>query len=57
MGKIRENDLVLIYGFGAAGVASASVMRWGNVALGLVPHLNEPESALKSYLDHNFAPC
>jgi 3-oxoacyl-[acyl-carrier-protein] synthase-3 len=35
MGKIRENDLVLIYGFGAAGAASASVMRWGKVALGL----------------------
>ncbi|MDZ8236768.1 MAG: 3-oxoacyl-[acyl-carrier-protein] synthase III C-terminal domain-containing protein [Nostoc sp. ChiQUE01a] len=35
LGKIRENDLVLIYGFGAAGAASASVMRWGKVALGL----------------------
>ncbi|ARV57288.1 3-oxoacyl-ACP synthase [Nostocales cyanobacterium HT-58-2] len=37
LGKIRENDLVLIYGFGAAGAASASVMRWGNVALGPDP--------------------
>ncbi|WP_414567519.1 3-oxoacyl-ACP synthase III family protein [Nostoc sp. CCY 9925] len=35
LGKIRENDLVLIYGFGAAGAASASIMRWGKVALGL----------------------
>lgn len=43
LSKIRENDLVLVYGFGAAGAASASVMRWGNVALGLVP-LNEPYS-------------
>ncbi len=42
LSKIRENDLVLIYGFGAAGAASASVMRWGNVALGPVP-LNEPD--------------
>lgn len=33
LGKIRENDLVLVYGYGAAGVASANVMRWGNVAL------------------------
>lgn len=33
MGKIRENDLVLMYGFGAASSASAIVMRWGNVAL------------------------
>jgi 3-oxoacyl-[acyl-carrier-protein] synthase III len=40
MGKIRENDLVLMYGFGAASSASASVMRWGDVALGPVP-LNE----------------
>jgi len=37
LGKIRENDLVLIYGSGAAGAASASVMRWGNVALGREP--------------------
>lgn len=36
-GKIRENDLVLMYGFGAAGSAAASVMRWGNVALGSFP--------------------
>ncbi|MBD2610101.1 MAG: 3-oxoacyl-ACP synthase III family protein [Nostoc sp. ZfuVER08] len=35
LGKIRENDLVLIYGFGAAGAASASIMRWGKVALGV----------------------
>ena len=37
MGKIRENDLVLMYGFGAASSASASVMRWGDVAIGKAP--------------------
>ncbi|MBD2441567.1 3-oxoacyl-ACP synthase III family protein [Nostoc sp. FACHB-110] len=37
IGKIQEGDLVLIYGFGVAGAASASVMRWGNVALGSDP--------------------
>lgn len=37
LGKIRENDLVLIYGFGAAGAACASVMRWGNVKLAPAP--------------------
>lgn len=36
-GKIRENDLVLVYGYGAAGAASANVMRWGKVALGSAP--------------------
>jgi 3-oxoacyl-[acyl-carrier-protein] synthase III len=46
MGKIRENDLVLIYGFGAAGAASASVMRWGKVALGSDP-LNKYDSTVK----------
>jgi 3-oxoacyl-[acyl-carrier-protein] synthase III len=45
LGKIRENDLVLIYGFGAAGAASATVMRWGNVALGSAP-LNTVKSDL-----------
>ncbi|MEC4818569.1 MAG: 3-oxoacyl-ACP synthase III family protein [Scytonema sp. PMC 1069.18] len=44
MGKIRENDLVLVYGFGAASSACASVMRWGDVALGPVP-LHEPKLA------------
>ncbi len=37
LGKIQENDLVLIYGSGAVGGASANVMRWGNVALGCDP--------------------
>lgn len=36
-GKIRENDLVLVYTNGAAATAAATVMRWGNVALGSVP--------------------
>ncbi|NEP02284.1 MAG: 3-oxoacyl-ACP synthase [Symploca sp. SIO2E9] len=37
LGKIRENDLVLLYGMGGAGTASANVMRWGKVALGPDP--------------------
>ncbi|MBO3459422.1 3-oxoacyl-ACP synthase [Aetokthonos hydrillicola Thurmond2011] len=37
LGKIQENDLVLVYGFGTAGAASASVMRWSKVALGPDP--------------------
>lgn len=56
LGKIRENDLVLVYGFGAASAASASVMRWGKVALGPFP-LNEPNSAVKSSEDTSLAPC
>lgn len=40
LGKICENDLVLIYGYGAAGVASGSVIRWGKVALGTAPPVN-----------------
>ncbi|MUG96060.1 3-oxoacyl-ACP synthase [Scytonema sp. UIC 10036] len=57
LGKIHENDLVLVYGLGAAGASSASVMRWGDVALGPVLHLNEPEEAVKSSLDISFALC
>jgi 3-oxoacyl-[acyl-carrier-protein] synthase III len=37
LGKIRENDLVLMYSFGSASSAAATVMRWGDVALGSVP--------------------
>jgi 3-oxoacyl-[acyl-carrier-protein] synthase III/acyl carrier protein len=36
-GKIHENDLVLVYTNGAAATAAATVMRWGDVALGSVP--------------------
>lgn len=36
-GKLRENDLVLAYTNGAAATAAATVMRWGDVALGSVP--------------------
>ena len=36
-GKIRENDLVLVYTNGATATAAATVMRWGDVVLGSVP--------------------
>jgi 3-oxoacyl-[acyl-carrier-protein] synthase III len=50
LGKIRENDLVLIYGFGAASSASASVIRWGEVALGPDP-LKKPDLMVKESKD------
>lgn len=56
LGKIRENNLVLVYGYGAAGSAAASVMRWGNVALGSIP-LNEPSSVMRSSSDRIPASC
>ncbi|AKG22900.1 3-oxoacyl-ACP synthase III family protein [Calothrix sp. 336/3] len=37
LGKIRENDLVLLYSYGAASSACAIVMRWGDVSLGKAP--------------------
>ncbi|MEM7592487.1 MAG: 3-oxoacyl-[acyl-carrier-protein] synthase III C-terminal domain-containing protein [Cyanobacteria bacterium P01_A01_bin.83] len=36
-GKLKENDLVLVYTNGAGATAGAIVMRWGDVALGAVP--------------------
>ncbi|MFB2921271.1 3-oxoacyl-ACP synthase III family protein [Aerosakkonema funiforme] len=36
-GKIRENDLVLVYNHGFVASSAAMVMRWGNVALGPAP--------------------
>ncbi|MBX9258930.1 3-oxoacyl-ACP synthase [Desmonostoc muscorum CCALA 125] len=33
LGKIQENDLVLVYSIGSVSNAAATVMRWGNVAL------------------------
>ncbi|NJM69507.1 MAG: 3-oxoacyl-ACP synthase III family protein [Scytonema sp. RU_4_4] len=36
-GKIKENDLVLVYTMGSSSNAGASVMRWGDVALGSAP--------------------
>ncbi|MBH8552288.1 3-oxoacyl-ACP synthase III family protein [Nostocaceae cyanobacterium CENA357] len=37
LGKIHENDLVLVYTIGSVSNAAATVMRWGNVALGSAP--------------------
>ena len=46
-GKIRENDLVLVYTIGSASTAAATVMRWGDVKLSPMPAaakwVNEPE--------------
>jgi 3-oxoacyl-[acyl-carrier-protein] synthase III/acyl carrier protein len=36
-GKIRENDLVLVYTKGAAATAAATVMCWGEVTIGQAP--------------------
>ncbi|AKG21618.1 3-oxoacyl-[acyl-carrier-protein] synthase III C-terminal domain-containing protein [Calothrix sp. 336/3] len=36
-GKISENSLVLVYTKGASATAAATIMRWGDVALGSVP--------------------
>lgn len=49
-GKIRENDLVLVYTNGAAATAAATVMRWGDVALGTppAPPINVNREAEKS---------
>jgi 3-oxoacyl-[acyl-carrier-protein] synthase III/acyl carrier protein len=43
-GKIRENDLVLVYANGAGTTAAATVMRWGAVALGSAPGESFPQS-------------
>lgn len=36
-GRIRENDLVLVYTIGSVSNAGATVMRWGDVALSPAP--------------------
>jgi 3-oxoacyl-[acyl-carrier-protein] synthase-3 len=50
-GKIHENDLVLVYTIGSASTAAATVIRWGEVAVGPVPSLSEPQSAVRSVED------
>lgn len=37
LGKIRKNDLILVYALGGTSNAAATVMRVGNVALGSAP--------------------
>jgi len=56
LGKIRENDLVLVYGYGAAGVASANVMRWGNVTLSPAPK-RESDLVAKGSFDSSLILC
>jgi 3-oxoacyl-[acyl-carrier-protein] synthase-3 len=48
LGRIRENDLVLVYTIGSVSNAGASVMRWGDVALGPAP---APPVSLKQQED------
>ena len=47
-GKIRENDLVLVYTMGSSSNAGASVMRWGKVALGSAPALPTSQTQLQN---------
>jgi len=37
IGKLRENQLALVYTIGAAATAAATVMRWGEIGLGPAP--------------------
>jgi 3-oxoacyl-[acyl-carrier-protein] synthase-3 len=52
-GKIRENDLVLVYTIGSVSNAGATVMRWGDVVLGPAPaspvsfHLQEQKTPVR----------
>ncbi|MBD1903924.1 3-oxoacyl-ACP synthase III family protein [Funiculus sociatus GB2-A5] len=50
LGKVQENDLVLVYTIGSASTAAATVMRWGDVKLGPLPapavSLNEQEKRI-----------
>lgn len=36
-GRVRPGDLVMLYGVGSVSTATASVLRWGDVALGEAP--------------------
>jgi 3-oxoacyl-[acyl-carrier-protein] synthase-3 len=36
-GKMRKGDLILVYGVGSISTAGATIMRWGDVALGPPP--------------------
>lgn len=39
LGKIKKGDLVLLFSIGASSTAAATVMRWGDVALGSSPNI------------------
>ena len=47
LGKIKENDLILVYTIGSVSNAGACVMRWGDVALGNPPS-NSYQSSVNS---------
>ncbi len=42
-GKLRPDDLVLVYSIGSVSTAGAFVMRWGDVKLGPAPEPGVPE--------------
>jgi 3-oxoacyl-[acyl-carrier-protein] synthase-3 len=42
-GKIRRGDLVMVYAVGSVSTAGATLMRWGDVALGAPPPRASPD--------------
>ncbi|MEL6441557.1 MAG: 3-oxoacyl-[acyl-carrier-protein] synthase III C-terminal domain-containing protein [Cyanobacteria bacterium J06621_8] len=43
LGKIKPGDLVLVFSIGGASTAAATIMRWGDVALGTAPDIDLPD--------------
>lgn len=42
LGKIKKDSLVLLFSIGGASTAAATLMRWGDVALGAAPDIDLP---------------
>lgn len=55
LGKIKQDSLVLLFSIGGASTAAATIMRWGDVALGADPGIEIPIATEKKTQDRKLA--
>lgn len=57
LGKIKEDSLVLLFSIGGSSTAAATVMRWGDVALGAAPAIDMSDSIETETKDRELVTC
>ncbi|MEM7592594.1 MAG: 3-oxoacyl-[acyl-carrier-protein] synthase III C-terminal domain-containing protein [Cyanobacteria bacterium P01_A01_bin.83] len=57
LGKIKKNSLILLFSIGGSSTAAATVMRWGDVALGAAPDINMPNLVGADASNRELATC
>ena len=57
LGKINEDSLVLLFSVGGSSTAAATIMRWGDVALGSTPNIEISNPVETEVQDRELVTC